>query len=266
MGKISVIVVLVLILSTLHSMAQDGNYTAMANASVMQEGLWSVNNNQAGLGNLEKFTVGMCYQNRFQLSETSTKSVAMALHTKTGNFALSYNRFGYSLYSENSFGLAYARNFGDLISAGLQFDYLNINQTEAYGDKDVFLFEVGLIAKPIDNLQVGAHIYNPTKAKMADYEDERVNTSFRFGLNYYFSKIVQLAVEAEKTMQSDMRVKVGIEYQLITDLFLRTGYRSEPNEFCFGAGYSFKGLTFDLSFSTHQYLPMSTQLSLSYSL
>lgn len=255
-----------LTLSTLHTVAQDGNFTAMANASVMQEGLWSVNNNQAGLGNLKKLSAGMCYQNRFQLSETSTKSVALAFHTKTGNFALSCNRFGYSLYSENSFGLAYARNFGDLILAGLQFDYLNINQTEAYGDKDVFLFEVGLIAKPIDNLQVGAHIYNPTKAKMADYEDERVNTSFRFGLNYYFSKIVQLAVEAEKTMQSDMRVKVGIEYQLITDLYLRTGYKSEPNEFCFGAGYTFKGLTFDLSFATHQYLPMSTQLSLSYSL
>ncbi|MBR5643457.1 MAG: hypothetical protein IKW77_04665 [Salinivirgaceae bacterium] len=266
MGKHRFIILAVLLATAVTAGAQDGNFEAMANASVMQNGLWSVNNNQAGLADLQKFAVGINYQNRFQLAETSTKSVAAALHTRTGNFALSFNRFGYSQYSENSFGLAYARQFGERVSAGLQFDYLNINQPSAYGNNGVFLFEVGLQAKPIDNMQVGVHVFNPTRAKMAEYEDERVNTSFRFGVNYFFSDIVQLAAEVEKTMQTDLRCKVGLEYQLISNLYLRTGFRSKPNEFCFGAGYTFKGLTFDFAFSTHQYLPMSTQVSLKYSL
>ncbi|MBO7432193.1 MAG: hypothetical protein J6U13_00415 [Salinivirgaceae bacterium] len=265
-GKLKQIILAVALLAAMRAGAQDGHFEAMGNASVMQSGLWSVNNNQAGLANLQNFTVGVSYQNRFQLAETSTKSVAAAIHTQTGNFGLSFNRFGYSQYSENSFGLAYARTFGEWVSAGLQFDYLNINQPSAYGNNGVFLFEVGLIAKPITNLQIGAHIYNPTKAKMAEYEDERVNTSFRLGASYFFSNIVQLAAEVEKTMQTDLRCKVGIEYQLISNLYLRTGFRSKPNEFCFGAGYTFKGLTFDFSFATHQYLPMSTQISLMYSL
>ena len=265
-GKQRFIILAVLLVAAVTAGAQDGNFEAMANASVMQNGLWSVNNNQAGLADLQRFAVGINYQNRFQLAETSTKSVAAALHTRTGNFALSFNRFGYSQYSENSFGLAYARQFGERVSAGLQFDYLNINQTSAYGNNGVFLFEVGLQAKPIDNMQVGVHVFNPTKAKMAEYEDERVNTSFRFGANYYFSQIVQLAAEVEKTMQTDLRCKVGLEYQIISNLYLRTGFRSKPNEFCFGAGYTYKGLTFDFAFSTHQYLPMSTQVSLKYSL
>lgn len=265
-GKHRFIILAVLLATAVTAGAQDGNFEAMANASVMQNGLWSVNNNQAGLADLQKFAVGINYQNRFQLAETSTKSVAAALHTRTGNFALSFNRFGYSQYSENSFGLAYARQFGERVSAGLQFDYLNINQPSAYGNNGVFLFEVGLQAKPIDNMQVGVHVFNPTRAKMAEYEDERVNTSFRFGVNYFFSQIVQLAAEVEKTMQTDLRYKVGLEYQIISNLYLRTGFRSKPNEFCFGAGYTFKGLTFDFAFSTHQYLPMSTQVSLKYSL
>lgn len=266
MSKNRFLIVFSLIISTLAVNAQDGNFAAMGNASVMQSGLWAVNNNQAGLADIQRFEVGVCYQNRFKLSETSTKTIATALHTRTGNFALSFNRFGYSLYSENSFGLAYARTFGGIVSAGLQFDYLNINQTDEYGDKGVFLFEVGLIAQPINNLRIGAHIYNPTKAKMAEYEDERVNTSLRFGLNYFFSKTVQAAAEIEKTMQTDLRYKIGIEYQIITNLFLRTGFKSEPNEFTFGTGYTFKYFTFDLSFATHQYLPMSTQLSLNFRL
>ena len=265
-GKHRFIILAVLLAAAVTAGAQDGNFEAMANASVMQNGLWSVNNNQAGLADLQRFAVGINYQNRFQLAETSTKSVAAALHTSTGNFALSFNRFGYSQYSENSFGLAYARQFGERVSAGLQFDYLNINQPSAYGNNGVFLFEVGLQAKPIDNLQVGVHVFNPTKAKMAEYEDERVNTSFRFGASYFFSQIVQVAAEVEKTMQTDLRCKVGLEYQIINNLFLRTGFRSKPNEFCFGAGYTYKGLTFDFAFSTHQYLPMSTQVSLKYSL
>ena len=266
MGKFRFIILAVWLCVPTVAGAQNGNFEAMANASVMQNGLWAVNNNQAGLADIQKFAFGVNYQNRFQLEETSTKSVAAALHTRTGNFALSFNRFGYSLYSENSFGLAYARKFGESVSAGLQFDYLSVNQSAAYGNNGVFLFEVGLQYCPITNLQIGAHVYNPTKAKMAEYEDERVNTSFRLGANYYFSQIVQLAAEVEKTMQTDIRCKVGLEYQIISDLYLRTGFRSKPNEFCFGAGYTFKGLTFDFSFATHQYLPMSTQISLMYSL
>ncbi|MBQ4230429.1 MAG: hypothetical protein II671_02660, partial [Salinivirgaceae bacterium] len=207
MCNFKLIFLTIALLAAVRAGAQDGHFEAMANASVMQSGLWSVNNNQAGLADLQKFAVGINYQNRFQLAETSTKSVAAALHTRTGNFALSFNRFGYSQYSENSFGLAYARQFGELVAAGLQFDYLNVNQPSAYGNNSVFLFEVGLIAKPIANLQIGAHVYNPTKAKMAEYEDERVNTSFRFGASYFFSDIVQLAAEVEKTMQTDLRCK-----------------------------------------------------------
>lgn len=266
MSRIRLTIFSIFILVMVEANAQDGGFAGMADASVMQGGLWSANNNQAGLSDINDISVGICYQNRFQLAETSTKSVVAAVPTKTGNFALSYNRFGYSLYSENRFGLAYARSFGDMISAGLQFDYFSINQTEAYGSKGVFLFEFGLIASPVENLQIGAHVFNPTKAKLAEYEDERVNTSFRFGLNYYFSKTVQLATELEKTMQSDMRFKVGLECQIISGLYLRTGFRCEPNEFTFGGGYVFRKLAFDLSFATHQYLPMSTQLSLNYSL
>ncbi len=248
------------------AMAQDGDFAGMANASVMQYGLWSAFNNQAGLGDVGQVAGGIGYQNRFELSETSTKTAAVAVATPTGNFALSYKRFGYSLYSENNIGLAYARHLGPMISVGLQFDYLNINQSDIYGSDGVFLFEVGIIARPISKLQIGAHIYNPTRAKMAEYEDERVNTSFRFGLGYRFSQLALLSIEAEKTMQSDMRVKTGLEYQLINNLYLRAGFRTEPNEFCFGAGYTLRSFTFNVAFATHQYLPMSTQLSLSYSL
>lgn len=244
--------------------AQNGDFSGMANASVMRSGLWAVNNNQAGLADIEVVEGGICYQNRFKLSETSTKSVAAAFATKTGNFGLSFNRYGYSLYSENNYGLAYARHLGNVVAVGLQFDYYDINQSDEYGNKGVFLLELGVITKVTDKLRLGAHLFNPTKSKMSEYNDERVNTSIRIGADYSFSQLVDLAIEVEKTMQTDLQVKLGIEYQLIKNLFMRTGFKTVPNEFCMGLGYTLRGFTFDMSFATHQYLPLSTQMSLKY--
>ena len=93
-GKLKQIILAIALLAVMRAGAQDGHFEAMGNASVMQSGLWAVNNNQAGLADFQKFAVGVNYQNRFQLAETSTKSVAAAIHTRTGNFGLSFNRFG----------------------------------------------------------------------------------------------------------------------------------------------------------------------------
>lgn len=245
--------------------SQDGSFAGMANASVMQYGFWSVNNNQAGLADIEKVEVGGCYQNHFNLAETGSQLLAVAIPTSTGNFTVSYNRFGYHLYSENNIGLAYARNLGNYFSAGLQFDYLYYHQSEEYGQHGVFLFEVGLIAKPIENFYIGAHIYNPGMAKLADYNNERVSTVFRFGAGYHFSKTVLLTLETEKDIDLKARIKCGLEYRIVENLFVRTGFASEPNEFSLGMSYTYKKLTTDIAFTSHPYLPMSTQIDLKYS-
>lgn len=259
-----IVLLAVIALQTTETIAQDGRWAAMANSSVSQFGLWSAFNNQAGLAEVGKGAIGIDYHNQFQMSETSTKAAAGVLATKTGNFALSYSRFGYSLYSEDRAGLAYARHLGDKISVGVQFDYLRINQTSAYGDNNVFLVEVGMIAKPIDRLYIGAHVFNPTMSKMDDYVDSRANSRMRLGGGYFFSKDVQLTAEAEMDFDANIRFKCGIEYQIISQLFLRTGFASNPNEFTAGMGYTYKGIELTFAFATHQYLSSSTQFSLSY--
>lgn len=249
----------------LHGFAQNGKFTGMANSSVMLYDAWAIVNNQAGLSDLKQPVAGICYSNKFQLKETSTQTALFVLPTRTGNFGLSYNRFGYNLYSENKIGLAYARNLGKYISTGLQFDYLYYHQAENYGNRGAFLLELGLVARPTNHLTLGVHVYNPTRTKLADYNDERVPTRMRFGLGYQFSDMVTLTIETEKDLLYQARFKCGLEYQMVKNLFLRTGFNTEPNQFSVGAGYIFHHLTADLAFMTHPSLPLSTQASLTYS-
>jgi len=252
------------VLYPLGMVGQNARHAAMSTSTVMIYDAWSVMDNQAGIASENSPVILAGYENRFQLKETSTQIAAFILPTKTGNFALNYNRYGYQLYSENQLGLAYSRNLGRFISVGIQFDYLYIHQTEDYGNKGVFLIETGIIAQPTDKFFIGVHLFNPTRTKIADYYDERITTCFRFGLGYRLSDKVMATLEAEKDMENPTRFKAAIEYEPLKHLFLRTGVQSNPNQFSLGIGYTFKNLTTDIAFVTHESLPLSSQLSLKY--
>lgn len=248
----------------LSAFTQSARIAGLGYSSAVMFDIWSASNNQAGLATITNPTIAIGYANKFQLNELSTQSAIIGIPTKTGNFAVNYQRFGYSLYSENSFGLAYARKLGEIISAGLQFDYLHYQQTEDYGNHGVFLMEAGLIAEPINNFYIGVHIYNPWNAKLAEYNDERISSRMQFGLGYCFSEQVLFTIETEKTLNQKARFKGGIEYEPLPSLFLRTGIGTQPNQFSFGVGYTLWDFTTDIAFVTHETLPVSTEISIKY--
>lgn len=250
--------------TTLLSNAQSGSFAGMGNASVMLHDFWASFSNQAGLANVESPSIGLDYYNHFWLSETGTQRGAFVLPTRSGNFSLSYQRYGYALYSENNLGLAFARKLGELVSAAVQFDYLFYHQSEAYGNRGAFLIETGIIAQLTSEFSVGLHLYNPTRVKLADYQDERVPTLMRFGLAYYFSPWVLLSVETEKNLEQKARFKCGLQYEPVKSLFLRTGLMTQPNVFTAGLGYQIKNFTTDLAFISHETLPLSSQIALTY--
>ena len=238
--------------------------SGMANSTVMISDLWSIYHNQAGLAYMKNIYAGTYFENRFNISELSIKSAAFVLPTKTGNFGATVTHFGYSNYNESKFGLAYARKLSEKFSVGLQFDYLNTCVGDEYGNKGTFIFELGLMAEPVENLLIGAHVYNPTRSKFAVYQDERIPTVFRFGLGYKFSEKVLLTVETDKELDYKPTYRTGIEYHFMKNFYLRTGISAKPNQNFFGIGYVFKRLSVDVAFSTHEVLPMTSHFSINY--
>ena len=161
---------------------------AMGGASVTLSDLWAANNNQAGLGFTKELAGGIYYENRFLLKETAYRAGVFVLPTKVGAIGLNVASFGYSAYSETKVGLSYGQRFGDKFSIGMQINYLNTHLTQQYGSNNALTGAVGLIAKLSEELTMGVHLYNPTKAKLADYDKERIATVMKFGLDYRFSK------------------------------------------------------------------------------
>ncbi|HEY6160158.1 MAG TPA: hypothetical protein VI112_03015, partial [Bacteroidia bacterium] len=236
------------------------------NASVTLSDAWSTFNNQAGLGFMKNIAVGTYYEDRFMLKQLSSKAFAFALPVPGGTFGLSYSSFGYSAYSENKYGLAFGKSFGENISAGIQMDYLTTHIIENYGSKGTLVAEAGMQFKVLKKLTMGVHVYNLTRSKLADYDNERVPTVMRLGLTYKFSDKVFVSVETEKDMDRKSVLKAGAEYMVAKVLYIRAGIASNPSLSCFGFGLNLKGFKIDITATYHSVLGFTPQMGLGYDL
>ncbi|MBL7883932.1 MAG: hypothetical protein JNL69_07665, partial [Bacteroidia bacterium] len=201
---------------------------AMGNASVSLSDVWSAHHNQAGLGFVRNISAGVSYENRFLIKEISVRGGVVAVPVKGGTFGLCITNFGFNLYSENKYSLSFAKAFGEKFAMGIAMDYLTTRIAEGYGTRGVLAAEVGMQAKPIKGLTIGVHAFNPTRAKLADYNNERLPTIIRLGADYEFSEKVILAIETQKDIQYKAEFKAGIEYKAVKEFYLRLGVSTNP--------------------------------------
>lgn len=244
--------------------AIGGKYAGMGYSSVAFSDGWSSFNNQAGLANLENPFAGVSYENRFLLSQLGYKSIAIAYPIKNAGFGLSYSGFGYSSYNENRFGLSYGQKLGEQFSAGVQLNYLSTKIGDIYGSTGGLMASIGIQAKLNDNITFGAHVDNLNRLKLADYNNERVPTIIRLGINYKLSETVITTAEVEKDVDAKYVIKGGVEYHPNDMLYLRAGVSSSPMLGSFGVGIKISEFHIDISSAFHQTLGAIPQLSLSY--
>jgi hypothetical protein len=257
-------------LSSLVGVSSGDNYhvggrsSALGNSSVMLQDRWAIHHNQAGLAWLEEKSVGAYYESRYTTAKLGLQGGAFVLPTEVGTFGLSVSSFGYSLYNETKVGVAYARKLSPMFSVGIQLDYFSIGIGDNYGRAHTFSGEVGVMAVLTENLTVGAHLFNPARTKIAEYNDEHLPTILRFGASYKFSEKVLMTSEMEKDIDQKPVFKSGLEYNITDPIFIRAGIASNPFVSSFGVGIRLKGFEFDIATSFHSVLGYTPQLSLGY--
>lgn len=226
--------------------------------------LWCAHNNQAGLAFVREVQGGLFYENRFLVKALSMKAGAVAVPIKRGTFGLEVSSFGYTQYAENKYGLSYAMPFGQKFAMGVQVDYLSLRFGENYGKTGTASGEIGIIAKPLKNLTIGAHLFNPMRSKLAEFNDERVPTIMRFGVNYMFSEKVFITAEAEKDVDFKPVIRGGMEYRPIKEFYIRAGGGSNPGMTSFGFGIAMKNMRLDIASSFHAQLGFTPHVGLQY--
>ena len=238
---------------------------SMGNASVCQNDVWAYHNNPGALGELETFSAGISYENRFLLRELQSQGLAVAIPLKMGVISVGGHMYGYSQFRSYKAGVGYGMKLADKFYAGVQMNYQGLQLSQNYGNKNALTAEAGLYGYIKDNWKVGVAVFNVGRTKLADFQDDRFSTTFRFGSSYHFSKKVLVSGEFEKSIDYQARFKAGVEYEVVSDFFIRGGVATTPIEVSFGAGYQFNVLQLGLGTSYHQVLGWSPHFSLTYS-
>ncbi len=237
---------------------------SMANSTVAVSDVWSFHHNPGALANLKQISAGLSYENRYLLKELQTQAFVVAIPFKVGIISAGVQTYGYKIYRTTRIGFGYSMKLGEKLSAGVQMNYQGL-RIENYGSKSSVTAEAGILAKINDKITVGFSILNFGRAKLSEFQDDRFSTYLRLGINYKLSERVMILAEAEKEIETRLRAKAGLEYELLERFYTRFGAASNPMELTFGFGYRFKNnFKLDLGSAWQQHLGWSPHFGLTY--
>jgi len=235
---------------------------SMANASTTFNDVWAYHNNPGALGAVDKFSVGLSYENRFLLKELQNQALAIAIPLKVGVISVGAHFYGYSQYRSTKVGLGYSMKLSEKLYAGVQLNYQGLQLSSNYGSKSSMTAEAGIYAKITEKWKLGISTFNLGRAKLSDYQDDRFSTIVRLGSSYQFSKNLIVSAEFDKDLDYDLRLKLGAEYQVVDNFYVRGGFASAPTDLSFGFGYHFKQFHIDLGSAFDRNLGWSPHFSL----
>lgn len=240
---------------------------SMAGISATETNLWSAWNNQAGLTTIETIQLGWYTELPYGLSELQNSGLALAVPTSNmGTFALNINYFGYNLYNESAFGLAYGKKLSENTSVGIGINYHQISISEPKGNAGTLTAELGVQTQLSSKLTSAFHLYNPTRSSInAESTEEKLPSIVKFGLNYKVSEKINLLTEIEKDFDNDAILKFGFDYTVVEDLYIRGGIHSNSFEYAFGVGYKFSTFNIDIASRYQQDLGFTPSVSMFYS-
>ncbi len=231
----------------------------MGYSCVAGPGFWSAFHNQALLPAKRSLAIGFNYLNRFNIKELGTRSAGIIIPLGNATVGAVYSHFGYSDFNRQSAGLACGLNLSEKISAGVQIDYFSERTSGEYDTRQALTFETGLSVKPSENVIIGIHVFNPLPNTL---RKTSIPSTLRIGAGSYLNSTLFAALEAEMSTGGIIILRTGFQYEAVKNIWMRGGFITESNSFCFGLGFLTKLAQIDLAFSTHETLGVTSSVSL----
>lgn len=236
---------------------------AMGSAGIALEGAWSLQQNSAGIANMERSVFAMGYEQHFLNPELSTKTAVFAFPLKKHVFGLSFQRYGFSDYSEQTTGLAYSRSFSGTLSLSIVFKHHQLSIPK-YGSAHAFSVDAGMQYRLTEKIRIGSQISNPGRSTFEDLSGSFIPLSISLGASYDLSDKVLVITDLYKALGLGLDARLGLEYQIINWFYLRGGLTANPFLQSAGFGLKHKRVFVDAAISSHPKLGFSPNLSIGY--
>jgi len=234
---------------------------SLANSDLaLSSDAFSLFTNPSGLAQMNWIEGGVFYSpSPFGMKELSNAFFAASIPTEYGSFGLGVSTYGFELYKENKFVLAYANRYAKkfFYGASLSFNHLSIKN---YGEDNAFTFSLGALYYISSDFRFAFAADNLNKASWGK-EKNQIPTIYRSGLSYDVLQNVSLNFALESEVGFNPALQCGINYDLNEYFSVRSGFANEPTKYSAGFAICYSQFEIDYAIFTHQELGLTHQFS-----
>ncbi|WP_234571390.1 hypothetical protein [Rhodohalobacter sp. 614A] len=186
------------------------------------------------------------------IAEITDMAANLVSQTHWGTLGAGVHRYGFNLFSENRFLLAYKNNL-DRFHYGASVSYTHVYQGGDYGTAGAIGFDAGLAAEITNDLWFGARATNLNQPSYGD-TDEELPRELAAGLSYLLTPEALVTAEIVKDVMFPLSFRSGVQFEVIQSLFIRAGITTQPETYSFGFGY--ESNRWDVNFALQQHNPL----------
>ena len=220
---------------------------------------WSVFNN-AALLRTDQHHVSFYAFKYVGIAEITDMAAVLNYQTSFGTLGFGAHRYGFDLFNESRFLLAYKNSKGKLHFGG-SVSYIHIIQGGNYGSSGAAGISLAIAAEVTEGVWFGARTTNinqPTFGK----SDEELARDLSTGISYSFSERALIIAEVVKDVKFPISFRSGLEFEPVPSLYIRTGLTTEPSTWSAGFGYAASNLELNFGLQQHDPLGLSPALDL----
>lgn len=237
------------------------NY-ALGNTFLTQNDILSASTNIAKLSSINAISVGLSSKNNFTIKELQQSLLSIGIPLLNGYTAISINDYGFSLYRETQFSIAYAFPLSPSFSLGLKIVYQHLFIAEKKGNKGTVYPNLGMNYKINNKLELSALLTNLTLSKVTENSVETWPVSANIGAKYTLNKKLRMFLESTVSLEQNINIRYGIEYDINPILSLRTGINNTAAIFSMGIGLTLNKFSIDIASSYQSFIGFSPSISI----
>ncbi len=216
--------------------------------------------NCSGLAQLSNTNLSIYYTRPFGMRELNYGSFAAIVPTSIATFGAGLISFGNQHYREQSFIFSINRSKKQNFYYGLNLHYMKL-QISDYGSDFSFGVDAGFLVRMTPRLNWGFFAANLNRTRIGRSNDILPQT-FCTGMAIFPVNDLILNLDIFKDSMFPLEFRCGLEYLLFNRIALRSGFTTEPSQFCAGFGFLFSHFDVNYAITTHQNLGLTHHLSI----
>lgn len=257
------LIFLVLIQTRVNGQNPGPMLQAMGSGGTAIPGIWSLQQNPAGISELKRAKFAIAYQQHVLGEDVSTQTALFAIPVRGSVIGVSFNSYGFDEYKEQQAGFFYSKSFGESfrMAIGLKYHQLNISD---YGSAKTYSVDVGFQLKVTNEFTIATHVANPGRSRYNNLADSSLPVELSIGGSCMLSDRILMIADIRKVLNYPLDVMTGIEFNLVRWFSLRGGVSAYPFKQYAGFGIKYNKIQVDVAVASHPSLGYSPQIALGY--